>query len=52
VRAALGSRRCELIDELLLTDDGKQTSLWQTMKIDRGAATLVQSGNSSHGCGG
>jgi len=42
VRAALGSRRRELIDELLMTDDGKQTSLWQAMKIDRGAATLAQ----------
>lgn len=42
VRAALGLRGCERIDELLLTDDGKQISLWQTMKIDRGAATLAQ----------
>lgn len=42
VRDALGPRRCEQIDELLLTDDWKQTSLWRAMKIDRGAATLVQ----------
>lgn len=42
VRVALGPRRCELIDELLLTDDEKQPSLWRAMKIDHGAATLGQ----------
>ena len=42
MREALGPRRCKQIDELLLTDDWKQTSLWRAMKIDRGAATLAQ----------
>src|SRR5262245_35472480 len=39
---ALGPQRCEQIDQLLLMNDWKQTSLWLAMKIDRGAATLVQ----------